>query len=155
MESSLQIVTLRSSSTTVVNVTAFSREDKLYDPQWTGPDIYVANNGDSISDFKVYYYFTAEPGKVPRPAVWDAQNAKVSLQFLGASKYRIVYDYKGFTLPYQWHQAWPSRTLVGVHYPDWSPVNKLNDASNNLSPTYLANPKIQFRDRNGNLIYGM
>jgi hypothetical protein len=87
-------------------------------------------------------------------ADWHSPNADVSLQALGGSKYRVKYDYTGFTLPHLTSTPFPSRTLVGLHYADWSSVNRANDFSNNLSPNYLANTKIQVVDSAGNVIFG-
>jgi len=139
----------------VVDVVAWSREDKLSDPLWTSPDIYIQNRGDDISNLVVYYYFTAENGQVPLLEDWHSPTAAVSLQSLGSGKYRIRYNYAGFTLPHITATPFPSRTLVGLHYGNWSTVNKNNDASNNRSAVYAVNNKIQVFDGAGNRIFGV
>jgi hypothetical protein len=133
-----------------VDVVAWSREDKLNDPQWTSPDIYIQNRGDDISNLVVYYYFTAENGQVPLLEDWNSPTSTVTLQSLGSGRYRVKYDYAGFTLPHLVSTPYPSRSLVGLHYGNWSNVNKNNDASNNRSAVYAQNNKIQIFDGNGN-----
>jgi hypothetical protein len=139
----------------VVDVVAWSREDKLGDPLWTSPDIYVQNRGDDISNFVVYYYFRTENGQQPVLEDWHSPTADVSLQNLGGGRYRIRYNYAGFTLKHLTATPFPSRTLVGIHYPNWSVVNRTNDASNNLSAVYAVNQKIQIFDSSGTRIFGV
>jgi hypothetical protein len=141
--------------TPVIDVVAWSQEDKLNDPAWTSPDIYIQNRGDDISNFTVYYYFTADNGQTPILADFSSPKAAVTLQNLGSSKYRIRYDYTGYTLPHLISSPGQSQTVVGIHYANYSNVNKTNDASENLSNTYKANPKIQIVDSTGKLIYGV
>ncbi len=149
-----QVPPVRPPRTPIVDVVAWSQEDKLYDPAWSGPNIYVQNRGDDISDFIVYYYFTAENGRTPILEDWSSPNAVVSLEDLGGGNYRIKYDYTGFTLPHL--VSWPgeSQTAVGIRYSDYSPIDETNDPSNNLSPVFEANPNIQIVDSTGTLIYG-
>jgi len=139
----------------VVDVRAQSREDKLSDSQWTSPDVFVENRGDDISNFVVYYYFNTENGKLPVLADWDSTTSNVTLEHVSGTRYRIKYDYDGFTLRHTTSTPFPSRTLVGVHYPDWSAMNLVNDPSNNRSSTYLVNDRIQIFDRHGNRIWGL
>lgn len=150
-----QVPEVRAARTPVVDVVAWSQEDKLNDPAWTSPDIYIQNKADDISNFTVYYYFTADNGQVPILADFSSPKAAVTLQNLGSAKYRIKYDYTGFTLPHLISYPGQSQTVVGIHYGNWSTVNKNNDASNNKSTTFKANPKIQIFDSTNKLIYGV
>jgi hypothetical protein len=136
-----------------VNITVYSREDKLSDNQWTNPRLYIVNNGTAISNFTLKYYFATESGKNPVLQDFYSPNAIVSIEHISGDNYALVFKYTGFSLATGGEQPGPSECSVGLHFNDWSNWNKTNDQSNNLSTNFSVNPNIEVFDMNGNKIY--
>lgn len=137
----------------VVDVKALSRQTKGSDAQWTAPEFHIQNDGDAINGLKATYYLSADAGKTPQLQVWSCPNAKVSMTALGNDKYKVVADYGTRSIA---ANAKPDATncLFGVNHSDWSAWNRADDASENGSASFVANPKMTLEDASGRILYG-
>lgn len=133
------------------SVTAAAPAVKIYSLEESGdtklsqPRIYIENLSSSvpISNFYYYYYFTVENGKTPAPPEdYYTPNSIPTLESLGNGNYRIKYTFLGVTI--QPGEILPNTNgnVIGIHYTDWSEMDKTNDHSNNLSSTFALNPNI-------------
>ena len=135
------------------NIEVRTRETKIVDNQWTGPEIEISNWGSPIIGLIAYYYFTAEYDVFPVLETWYAPNAVVSLEHLVGFDYRIKYDFGDFVFDSNTSQE-DTRVLAGVHLDNWFPWVKDNDYSNNLSGDWEHNNKVEVYDVSGQRLYG-
>lgn len=134
----------------------YSYEEQNHNYCQSNPRIRVVNTGSApVSDFKVEYYFMVENGKTPILDRYYTGDCSVYLVQIDGPNYKIVYDYTGKTI--QPGQSLPdlAGTVVGLHYPDYSPFDKTNDYSNNLSYTFSENNHICVYSQSNTLIYGV
>ena len=111
------------------------------------PRIYITNTGPTaITDFYYLYNFTTENGKVPVLEDYYTPNSSVSLQNNGNGEYSVKYSFTGTTL-------YPGQTLsdlggnfIGIHYTDWSFIDKSNDFSYSATSTFQLNGNIPVYD---------
>lgn len=138
------------------NLEVYSYEEQVYNYCQSNPRVRIVNTGSTpVSNFKVEYYFTVENGKTPILEKYYTGDCSVYLVSMGDSSYKIVYDYTGKTI--QPGQSLPdlAGSVVGLHYPDYSPFVKTNDYSNNLSTVFVKNDHICIYSQSGSLIYGV
>jgi hypothetical protein len=139
-----------------IQVKVFSFDDALNDPSNSNPRIYIQNlsGSEAISNFSYCYYFSAENNKIPILGDYYTPNSIPTLQNLGNGNYRIKFDFINITL--QPGQILPNTSgeVVGIHYSDFSALDKTNDHSNNLSGAFALNPNIPVFLSNGTQIYG-
>jgi ELWxxDGT repeat protein len=150
-----QSFTLIINAVSITKVSAYSRDEGLYESNISKPRIYVKNLGTTtLSDLKVEYYFTVENKKTPIVEDYWTPKSNIQLISLGNSIYKIVYDFTGATVDPD--SALPNLggDVVGIHYPDWSSLNKTNDYSNNLSLTFAENSHICVYSSTGTLLWG-
>lgn len=137
----------------VVDVKILSRQTKLGDAQWTAPEFHIKNDGSAISGLKASYYLSANPGKTPRLSVWSCPNATVSMTSLGGNNYQVVANYGSKVIPTD-APSHVTNCLFGVNHTDWSAWNKNDDASENGSASFVANPRMTLEDASGRILYG-
>lgn len=121
------------------------------------PRIIVANVGDKpIKGFKVAYYFTADPARVPVVEL-DYPNYPVNVEHLGGDNWRFVIDLSGEVLRPQ--SAHPNKDgyQIRLHYyrydEDW---NHRYDYSADYNVGYpKVNDKIIVYDLEGNILWGV
>ncbi len=146
----------RSTTAVGVSMKVYSYEEQGNNYCQSNPRIRVVNTGSvPVSNFKVEYYFMIENGKTPILAKYYTGDCFVSLVSTGGPNYKIVYDYTGKTI--QPGQSLPdlAGSVVGLHYPDYSPFDKTNDYSNNLSTAFSENNHICIYSQSNSLIYGI
>ena len=132
-------------------------EAGLAEKNTSRPRIIVANIGDkSINGFKVAYYFTGDPARVPVVDL-DYPDYPVNVEHLGGDNWRFVIDLSNEVLLPQ--SAHPNKDgyQIRLHYyrydDDW---NHRYDYSADYS---VGNPKVNDKivvyDLNGNILWGV
>jgi len=152
---SILIIMFAEMASATISVRVYSIDEAYEEPPLSKPRIYIENNGtESISDFYYYYFFTVEDGKVPEINPYYNPDASVTLNHIDGLNYLVKYDFTGKTL--QPGQVLPntSGNCLGIHYPDWSYIDKSNDFSNNCTKTFQINENIPVFLQNGTQIYG-
>ena len=137
-----------------ISVRVFSREEGVGHNQLSRPRVYIENIGtEPVSNFYCHYYFTAENGKTPVLEDYYTPNSSVSLVGSG-NDYIVKYDFNGTTLQPQ--QIVPNQdgNSIGIRYHDWSPMDKSNDFSCNMSELIILNGNISVFLSDGTQIYG-
>ena len=148
------IVPARGFSSPAVKIRSF--DEALTESNISKPRIRIENCSTSvpISNFYYHYYFTAENGKLPILEDYYTPSSIPALESLGGGEYRIRFTFTGITLLPGQTLPNSSGEVVGIHYSDWSPIDKSNDFSNNLSNTFILNPNIPVYLHDGTRIYG-
>lgn len=151
------LISVSSVIATAPIVKIFSYEEALTTQNLSKPRIYIQNLAGSvpISNFYYYYYFTVENNKTPAPPEdYYTPNSIPSLESLGNGRYRIKFTFLGVTL--QPGQILPNTggEVIGIRYTDWTPLDKTNDHSNNLSGSFVLNPNVPVFLADGTQIYG-
>jgi hypothetical protein len=119
------------------------RDEGYFEGNMLKPRLYVENAGDvTVGDFSAYYLFTAEPGKTPVLEDWWTPESDVSLVDLGDQQYAVEYRFRGLDLGPGEITPSTDGNLVGVHYSDWSAMDKSNDFSNPTAPELQISSKI-------------
>jgi hypothetical protein len=136
-------------------LSVYSRDEALNERNMSKPRIFIQNIGaGTLSQFTLHYYFTVENGKTPVVDQYWVPGSAVSLRRLNTTLYEIQYYFagelglSGAILPDM------SGNVVGIHYSDWSNINKTNDYSFINSSTFVSNAKIAVTNSAGELIYG-
>ncbi|MDG5817033.1 VWA domain-containing protein [Chitinispirillales bacterium ANBcel5] len=135
-------------------IEVYIKDEGLHENNIVKPRMYLKNTGDEpISGFTVCYYFTAEEGNTPVLADYYTPYSNLSLTHLGGNDYRVDYSYSvtlepGQMLPDQ------SGNVIGIHYDNWAPMNKLNDFSNPGSSEFIKTDRIAVFSNDGVLISG-
>lgn len=144
-------------TTTKKYVFAYHREARgKHEANTSRPRILVANTSDSdIHGFKVAYYFTADPVRVPVVEI-DDPKAPVKVENIGGDKWRFIIDASNGVLKsksvYPNIDGWQIR----IHYADWADYSHHNDWSSNYNMGQpLINKKIVVYDMNGNILWGV
>jgi hypothetical protein len=102
-----------------------SRYEGTHDDVIVRPRIVIKNTGTiPVEDFKLYYYFTTQEGKTPVVDDYYTPFSNISLESVGVNNYRITYDFYGTTLNPGSIIPNSSGNVVGIHYPDWSQIDK-------------------------------
>ena len=95
-------------------------ENNIMKPRW-----YIQNNGTSpISNFQAFFYFTADPGKTPILEDYYTPDCAVSLEHISDNRYRVTMDYPGITLYPGNITPDHNGSVIGIHYSDWSTMDK-------------------------------
>jgi ELWxxDGT repeat protein len=154
-ESVTQSFTLTVTDNSLIRVSAYMLDEGINESNISKPRIYIKNTGNTtLSDLKMEYYFTTENGKTPVIDDYWTPKSSITLQSLGNSIYKIVYNFTGYTVDPD--SALPNKggNVIGIHYPDWSSLNKSNDYSNNLSRVFAENSRICVYSSTGTLLWG-
>ncbi len=134
------------------SVRVLTRDEKWYDAPWSGPNFRIENMGDSLTDFRVEYYFH-EDGILFPPILWQGP-CVLHLDTLGHGDYRLVLDYHGVTLLPNQANVWVADALVGLHLENWGSWNKQDDYSISSGASWAVNPRVEVFDNSGIKIYG-
>lgn len=120
------------------------------------PNIRIKNSGEAISNFMVYYYFSATDSKDISVDSYYLAGGNVSLKKIAANQYRLEIDLNGITL--EKGQFFPSNGYLqlGLHYSDWSVWKNNDDFSNSSSntPNPSLNNRIVIVSSEGELLAG-
>jgi hypothetical protein len=120
------------------------------------PNIRIKNSGEAISNFMVYYYFSATDSKNISVDSYYLAGGNVSLKKIAANQYRLEIDLNGITL--EKGQFFPSNGYLqlGLHYSDWSVWKNNDDFSNSSSntPNPSLNNRIVIVSSEGELLAG-
>lgn len=120
------------------------------------PNIRIKNSGEAISNFMVYYYFSATDSKDISVDSYYLADGNVSLKKIAANQYRLEIDLNGITL--EKGQFFPSNGYLqlGLHYSDWSVWKNNDDFSNSSSntPNPSLNNRIVIVSSEGELLAG-
>lgn len=122
----------------------FIKDEGFHEKNIVKPRIYVKNTGKStINQFDLYYYLTAEGGKTPVIETYYLPSGSVSLKKTGRSEFCVHYRF--YNLKLKPGQSFPGKDgfVIGIHYPDWSPMNKSNDYSNPGSPNWRPTDRVK------------
>ncbi len=122
---------------------------------FTKPRILIENTGlQTVSNFQVYYYFTAAEGKTPVLEDWYTPYSTPSIEFVKDDIYRVRLDFFGYSL--EPGQIFPTADglAIGLHYNDWSVWNKNDDPSYNPSTSFVDNSNMVVTLSTGEVIYG-
>ncbi len=119
------------------------------------PRFFVVNKGDStIYGFKVAYYFTADPARVPE-AVIDYPHYPIEVEHLGGDQWRFVLDLSSESLPPHFVHPGKDGYQIRLHLKDWTAWNPLRDSSENLNAGEVAvNDRIVVYDARGKILWG-
>jgi hypothetical protein len=117
--------------TTAASIKVYVRDEAYQENNIIKPRIYVENTGTSIvQSFDLYYYLKADSGKIPILENYYTPGCTISLMDQGNEYYCIQYRYSNLNLSPGAVYPDTNGNVVGVHYADWSPMNKTNDYSN-------------------------
>jgi len=151
----LAVVLLACTASAQKQVRVFSKEEALNAQNTSTPRIYIQNTGtEPISNFYYHYYFRTENGNTPTFQGYYTPACAVTLEGAGDGVYYLRYNFSGFTLEPGEIQPNTSGNSVGIMYPNWSPWDKNNDLSNNLSTEFAMNGQIPVFLSDGTQIYG-
>lgn len=132
-------------------------EAGLSEKNTSRPRIVVVNVGQkTINGFKVAYYFTADPARVPVVDL-DYPNYPVKIEHLGGDNWRFVLDLSNVALKPQTAHPNKDGYQIRLHYfkydEDW---NHRYDYSANYNIGYpKINDKIVVYDLNDNILWGV
>lgn len=116
---------------------------------------YIQNYGtEPLSNFTCYYYFTTESNKTPVCDDYYTPDASFSLENLTNGNYRVKFSFTGITINPGQSLPNPDGEAVGIHYSDWSALDKSNDFSNTGLKTFTLNGNMPVYNSDGTLIYG-
>jgi len=119
------------------------------------PRIYIQNiSSIPISDFQVYYYFAVEDGKAPVVDDYYTPFSTPVLESTGINTYRLVYNFAGATLSPGSVLPNSDGSIVGIHYSDWSPVDKSMHLAYNLSNGFNPSENLDVRLNDGSYLFG-
>lgn len=119
------------------------------------PRIFIQNTSSiPISDFQVYYYFTVEDGKTPVVEDYYTPFSTPVLESTGINTYRLVYNFAGATLTPGSVIPNLDGNVVGIHYSDWSQVDKSMHLSYNLSNGFNPSENFDVRLSDGSYLFG-
>lgn len=122
----------------------FIKDEGFHEKNIVKPRIYVTNRGPvPIESFKLYYYITVENHKTPIIETYYVPSAQVFLEHLKGPDYVIIYHFNGLHL--KPGESFPGKDgcVIGIHYPDWSPLIKNNDYSNPGSPDWRPTRRVK------------
>ncbi len=154
-ESVTQNFTITISDIDIIRVSAYMRDEAIDEGNISKPRIFVKNLGTrTISDLRVEYYFTTENDKTPIVENYYIPKSTTQLVSLGNGNYKIVYDFTGNSVDPDSVLPNFGGNVVGIHYADWSYVNKTNDYSNSLARVFSENSRICVYSRTGDLLWG-
>ena len=130
-----------------------ARDD--YEFNTSRPRILVANSTDKdIKGFKIAYYFTADPARLPMVEV-DYPQIPVTLENLGGDQWRLVLNAKDSVLKAK--SVFPSLDgwQIRLHYNDWADFDHLDDWSADYNIGIpKGNRKIVVYDANDHILWG-
>ena len=130
-----------------------ARDD--YESNTSRPRILVANSTDKdIKGFKIAYYFTADPARLPMVEV-DYPQIPVTLENLGGDQWRFVLNAKDSVLKAK--SVFPSLDgwQIRLHYNDWADFDHLDDWSADYNIGIpKGNRKIVVYDANDHILWG-
>jgi hypothetical protein len=109
----------------------FIKDEGAHERNITKPRIYVKNIGERrITDFDLRYYFTVENKKRPVIETYYTPGSSVKLTRVSKREYCVCYQFRQVNI--EPGGIYPNRdgNSIGIHYDDWSPMNKENDYSN-------------------------
>lgn len=109
----------------------YIKDEGFHEKNIVKPRIYVKNVGKRpIHGFDLFYYFTVEPGKTPVVDSYYLPNGSVRIVNQGRGNYYLHFHFNGVNISPG--AVFPGRDgfVVGLHYADWSKMNKNNDYSN-------------------------
>jgi hypothetical protein len=120
------------------------------------PRVYVQNNGTTaVSNFKVYTYFSVEPGKTPALADWYSPGSTPTLEKLGPTNYRVVYDYAGTTVAPGEIYPHTAGSVIGLYYsPNWPVMDKSLNYSYTTGSSYVRDPLTDVQLQDGSYVFG-
>ncbi|MCF0216119.1 MAG: hypothetical protein HUK21_06560 [Fibrobacteraceae bacterium] len=132
-------------------------EAGLAEKNTSRPRIIVANVGDKpINGFKVAYYFTGDPARVPVVNL-DYPNYPVNMEHLGGDKWRFVIDLSNEVLLPKLAHPNKDGYQIRLHYyrydEDWNHRYDYSADYNVGSPKI--NDKIVVYDLEGNILWGV
>ncbi len=122
----------------------YSKDEGYAEQNIIKPRIYLQNIGkETIANFDLYYYFTAEAGKIPVVDAYYTPGCTTTLLDLKNGNYCVRYRFVGINL--KPGQYYPDQlgNVVGIHYTDWSKLNKTDDYSNPGSESWNETSRIQ------------
>jgi hypothetical protein len=126
-----------------VELKVFVKDEAFSSSNQLSPRIYIENTGEvAATNFKCYYFFNAEEGKVPVLEDHYTPESTPSLIDLGDNKYIIEYAFSGIQLAPGERTPDPNGNVVTIHYEDWSAMDKTNDYSNPGSAEVCLTDKI-------------
>ena len=124
-------------------------DEGLNENNFIKPRLYIKNTGsETVNRLRFYYYFNVAENKIPildkTPLLekWYAPNTSVSLADLGNNQWVIEYIVTNIYL--QPGNAFPdtSGLVVGIHFADYSAMDKSDDFSNPASSSFIVSNKI-------------
>ncbi len=134
------------------NLKVFIKDEGFHEKNIVKPRIYIENNGRRVvKNVEVFYYFTIENHKNPVLENYYTPGGQVTLKKLSNRDYCVSYRFRNINL--KPGEAYPNRDgfIIGIHYSDWSEMNKNNDYSNPNSPNWQLTRKVKAVDLDGNL----
>lgn len=135
---------------------AYHREARgSYETNTSRPRILVGNTSEKdIKGFKVAYYFTADPARVPQVEV-DYPKIPVTVENLGGDQWRFVLDASDSVLKAKSILPNIDGWQIRIHYSDWTAYKHLNDWSANYNTGIpKLNRKIVIYDLKGKILWG-
>jgi hypothetical protein len=127
-------------------LTVYIKDEVFHEKNIIKPRIYVENNSrGTIHSFELYYYFTAENHKQPVMECYYTPSANVTMDNLGHGDYCVRYRFNGLNI--KPGECFPGRDgcVIGIHYPDWSAMDKWNDYSNPGSPDWKVTNRVKVK----------
>jgi RHS repeat-associated protein len=139
-------------------IAVFVRDETLGSTGRSQPRIYLENlSSTALTDFKVYYYLTAEGGATPTVAPYWVPGSQVTIERASGETWRVAYDFAGSTLSAGGLVPDPSGNVVGLAYAGAgsSGWNADNDWSHQgVTSSFTQNNYIVVVDRHGLVVAG-
>ena len=131
---------------------ALSRDFAPSENNRTKVQMYVKNSTyETMSNFKVRYYFNVENGKTPWVDDYDTPDCTPYVEHIEGSLWAVVLDYSSKTLE---PLEIADDVAFGLQYQDWSYFDKSNDFSQPTSNGFTITNKIAIFNSSDELIYG-
>jgi RHS repeat-associated protein len=138
-----------------VQVRIRAKDEGFWESNYTKPRIVVDNYGtETLSNYKIRYYFTTEYGLDPIVERWDPTNIPYEQVSLGLDAYYLEFDMSAYPVHGGQQLRWGNGIHFGIHYSNYSTWDVYNDFSRPYTNSYQDNDRIQIIDQNGVVIYG-
>ena len=122
----------------------FIKDEGIGESNIVKPRFYVVNKGNvTIGGFHLRYFFTIENGKTPVLERYYLPNVTATLEDLGGGNWDVDYHYQGMSFGPTTFLPDSSGFVSGIHYADWSALDKSNDVSNPGTGSFVKTNSVQ------------
>ncbi len=139
-----------------IELEVYSKDEAVLENNIIKPRIYIKNTGtETLNGFIFYYLGASEDGKTSVVEPWWCPGATITSENLDNGVFKIQYSCSGVQLKPGEIYPDPAGNVIGIHYSDYSNVNKSNDYSNPASGSFTLTNTIPVYSISGQLVSGL